>query len=102
MKRKQTLRSFVYLTIGLAMMFYALPNMPDVTMSLAGAFTVSWLAFALLMISANLYYLIGVDREQRASRERIAWLRSRMRQWNGRGQQAKTGSTQANRRRYMN
>ncbi|MBL0386249.1 hypothetical protein JJB07_06230 [Tumebacillus sp. ITR2] len=74
MQRKQTMRAFVYLTAGLAMLFYALPRVPDVTMDISGAFTISWLAFAMLFIGANLYYLIGVDKERQSRRRRNDWL----------------------------
>jgi hypothetical protein len=96
------IRAFVFLTIGLAMTFFALPHLPDVTMSLEGAFTLSWLAFALLIVSANLYHLIGVDREQQANRRRSAWIRATMHQWNqGTIRPVQPGKAQGNRRRYM-
>ncbi|KEO82080.1 hypothetical protein [Tumebacillus flagellatus] len=74
MQRKQTMRAFVYLTVGLAMLFYALPRVPDVTMDLHGAFTICWLAFAMLCIGANLYHLIGVDKERQKRRRQSDWL----------------------------
>lgn len=76
MKKKQTMRAFIYLTMGLAMLFYALPRVPEITMSMEGAFIISWLSFAMLFIGANLYYLIGADREtqERQKRDRIRWL----------------------------
>ncbi|MGB8955717.1 MAG: hypothetical protein WCC10_10095 [Tumebacillaceae bacterium] len=107
MKRKQTMRSFVYLTIGLAMLFYAMPNLPHVEASLKGAFTVSWLMLAMLIIGANLFHLIGVDRESQARKKRYAWLRSGMREIR-RGyfveakRQIKQDAGNNNKRRYMN
>lgn len=75
MQQKRTMRAFVYLTVGLAMLFYALPRIPDVTMSSRGAFTIMWLAFAMLFIGANLYYLIGVDKERQDRRRQSVWLK---------------------------
>ena len=99
------MRSFVYLTIGLAMLFYAMPNLPDVEASLQGAFTVLWLMFAMLIIGANLYHLIGVDRENQARKKRNAWLErglSELRR--GYFVEAKRQIKQQadNKRRYMN
>jgi predicted membrane protein len=65
MKRKQSFRSFVYMGLGLAMLFYAIPQLPGLSWSAAGVFSVVWLLFAILIIGANLYYLIGVDKERK-------------------------------------
>jgi hypothetical protein len=74
------MRAFVYLTLGLAMLFFALPRLPHVTMSLEGAFTLSWLLFAMLIVGANLYYLIGADRDNQARRKRNAILQWKLRE----------------------
>lgn len=63
------------MTIGLALLFYALPRLPQATWSLEGAFTIAWLSFSVLIIGANLYQLIGVDKERQASRkQQRAWF----------------------------
>ncbi|MFC4767793.1 hypothetical protein [Effusibacillus consociatus] len=65
MKQKQALRSFVYMGLGLAVLFYAIPQLPEVSWSAGGVFSVVWLLFGVLIIAANLYYLIGVDKERK-------------------------------------
>lgn len=101
------MQSFVYLTIGLAMLFYAMPNLPHVEATLRGAFTVSWLLLAMLIIGANLYHLIGVDHEHQARKKRYAWLESGIREIR-RGyfveakRQIKQDAVNNNKRRYMN
>ncbi|PWK13862.1 hypothetical protein [Tumebacillus permanentifrigoris] len=97
MQRKHTMRAFVYLTVGLAMLFYALPRVPDVTMDIRGVFTISWLAFAMLFIGANLYYLIGVDKERQIRRRRSDWLARTLRNL-----REPTNSKTSGKRRYMN
>ncbi|ASS74504.1 hypothetical protein CIG75_05505 [Tumebacillus algifaecis] len=103
MQRKQTTRSFVYLTIGLALLFYALPRVPHVTGSLEGAFTCVWLGFAMLIISSNLYYLIGVDKERQDWKmKRHAWLQRGMRDLQrGYFNEAKREIRQKKQRRFM-
>jgi hypothetical protein len=96
------MRAFVYLTLGLAMLFWALPNLPAVTLSLQGVFTVSWLLLVLLTISANLYYLIGVDREEQAMSKQRRWIERGLRELRrGYFQEAKRDRNKENRRRYM-
>lgn len=65
MKQKQALRSFIYMGLGLAMLFYAIPQLPSLSWSAEGVFTVVWLLFGILVVGANLYYLIGVDKERK-------------------------------------
>lgn len=96
------MRSFVYLTIGLAMLFYALPHLPDVGPSLAGVFTLSWTGFAMLIIAANLYYLVGVDRERKHKQDRLRWLERGWREvQRGYFPQAKKALKEKERRRSM-
>lgn len=62
-------RSIGYIVMAIAMVLYAVPKLPAFTFSAAGFFTLVWLAFALLVIGSNLYYLIGADREARQEAE---------------------------------
>ncbi|GAX89460.1 hypothetical protein [Effusibacillus lacus] len=78
MKRKQALRSFMYMGLGLAVIFYAIPQLPGLSWSLGGVFSVVWLLFGILVVGSNLYYLIGVDKE-RKRREKSK--RDRQREW---------------------
>jgi hypothetical protein len=80
MRRRDARKAFIYLAIGLVMLFYAVPRLPDVTFSEEGVFTIVWLLFALLTVGANLYVLIGVDKERRKRRNSIrSWEREMMR-----------------------
>jgi hypothetical protein len=101
LKRKHTLRAFVYLTLGLAMLFFALPRLPHVTMSMEGAFTVSWLLFAMLIVGANLYYLIGADRDNQARRKRNDILYWKLREAERRTYDTQRPVSSENKRRFM-
>jgi TRAP-type mannitol/chloroaromatic compound transport system permease small subunit len=68
-KSNQTGKSIGSIIMGIAMVVYAVPKLPAFSLSAAGFFTLVWLLFALLVIGANLYYLIGVDRESRQETE---------------------------------
>lgn len=70
MKRKRAARSFVQMGLGLAMLFYAIPQLPGLSWSAAGIFSAVWLAFGILAVGANLYYLIGVDKERKLRHHR--------------------------------
>jgi len=94
------MRTFIYLTSGLGLLFFALQNLPYVTMDLAGVFTVTWLLFAMLFIGANLYDLIGVDREHRQARRADALRRAAFDTFSrGRYQVVNRGGQ--NKRRFM-
>lgn len=70
----------LYTLIALAMVLVALP-----CISLAGGlnwvngFGMVWVLFALLVIGANLHFLLGVDEEKRKTLERVR--RAKMQQW---------------------
>ncbi|MGM1019683.1 MAG: hypothetical protein ACQEXV_03815 [Bacillota bacterium] len=70
----------LYTLIALAMVLTALPRI-----SLTGGlnwvngFGVVWVLFALLVIGANLHFLLGVDEEKRKTLERVR--RAKMKQW---------------------
>ncbi|MGW9530195.1 hypothetical protein ACWHAM_21065 [Paenibacillus terrae] len=70
----------LYTLIALAMVLTALPRI-----SLTGGlnwvngFGIVWVLFALLVIGANLHFLLGVDEEKRKTLERAR--RAQMKQW---------------------
>ncbi|MGW8956470.1 hypothetical protein [Paenibacillus sp. NPDC055715] len=70
----------LYILIALAMVLTALPRI-----SLTGGlnwvngFGIVWVLFALLVIGANLHFLLGVDEEKRKTLERVR--RAKMKQW---------------------
>jgi len=56
------IRSFIYLIIALACIFYALPLIPFYNQnSLATLFSAVWAGFALIIIGAHLNNLIDID-----------------------------------------
>lgn len=73
-KPKRALQSFIKMGLGLAMLFYAVPELPAFSWSPAGLFVISWLLFAVLIIGSNLYYLVGVDKERKLrDRRQLEW-----------------------------
>lgn len=76
MRRAEAKKSLLYLAIALGMIIYAIPRLPVLTLTEEGLFTLLWLSYALLALGANLYFLMGVDRDRhhRGFRRR-AWER---------------------------
>ncbi|WP_407082961.1 hypothetical protein [Paenibacillus polygoni] len=66
-----------YMLIAGGMTLYALPNLSFTGWS--GAFSATWLAFALLVIGANLHFILGVDEEKKKALDRVR--KSKLRQW---------------------
>lgn len=66
-----------YMLIAGGMTLYALPNLSFTGWS--AAFSLAWLAFALLVIGANLHFILGVDEEKRKALDRVR--KSKLRQW---------------------
>lgn len=58
-------KAFVYTCALVALSVYAVPRLPRMTHGLAGTFTVLWLLFVALCVGANLYFLIGADKERK-------------------------------------
>ncbi|GFN30886.1 hypothetical protein [Paenibacillus xylaniclasticus] len=79
-------RHVLYLAIALAMVLYALPRIEfEQSWTLVTVFGVIWLAFALVIISAQLYMLFGVNEATERQLERIK--RERRAAWERRLQQ---------------
>jgi len=57
-------KAFIYTCSLLALVAYGLPRLPALKHGLAGSFSVVWILFAALTISANLYFLFGADKER--------------------------------------
>lgn len=70
----------LYMMIALAMLLTALPRISlSGGMNVVNAFGVTWVLFALMVIGANLHFLLGVDDEKRKSLERVR--KAKMHQW---------------------
>lgn len=83
------------------MLFFALPRLPHVSASIEGVFTVTWLLFAMLIIGANFYSLIGADRETQARRRANAILQWKLHEMERRAHMETNRSKQENKRRFM-
>ncbi|WP_197029244.1 hypothetical protein [Alicyclobacillus macrosporangiidus] len=57
-------RALVYSGALVALAVYALPRLPDLRPGLGGTFTVLWILITALALSANLYFLVGADKER--------------------------------------
>jgi hypothetical protein len=70
MRRKTAMGSqgrrklFVYTCTIVAMVAYALPKLPQLHHGLDGSFAMLWIMFAALAVAANVYFLVGADRER--------------------------------------
>ncbi|OGX68434.1 MAG: hypothetical protein A2189_06955 [Paenibacillus sp. RIFOXYA1_FULL_44_5] len=71
-------KNVIFLGIALGMMIYAIPRL-EVGQGLtqSSIFSVIWISFALLVISSNLHYMIGVDKESRMELDKV----KRMKRW---------------------
>ncbi|HJV44952.1 MAG TPA: hypothetical protein VJ824_04410 [Bacillota bacterium] len=68
MKKFRALSCFVF---ALCLVFYAVPRLPFQGISqLATGFSFIWLAFAILVIGSNLFYVIGEDQSGSGKRKR--------------------------------
>lgn len=62
--RPRKRRAFVYVCSLLALLIYALPRLPKLAHGISGTFSFLWILFASLALAANLYFLVGADRER--------------------------------------
>lgn len=57
-------KAFVYVCALVTLGVYAIPRLPALQRGLAGTFSMVWILFAVLSLSANLYFLFGADKER--------------------------------------
>jgi len=57
-------RAVVYTCCALALVAYGVPKIPALHPGIGGTFTALWILFAALAIAANMYFLVGADRER--------------------------------------
>ncbi|MCM3783220.1 hypothetical protein M3231_09565 [Neobacillus mesonae] len=67
----------LYMLIAGVMLVYALPKLTFEGWS--AGFSIAWLAFTLLVIGANLHFILGVDEEKKQALERVR--KAKLRQW---------------------
>ncbi len=76
---KKKLPNAIYLILALAMVLIAIPRLElGAGGTLSTVFGLIWIGFALLVIAANLYTLLGVDEETRQQLDRIRLAKRRM------------------------
>lgn len=76
------MKTVVYISIALGMLLYAVPKL-DLGSGLRGSslFAVVWICFAMLVLSAHLHHILGVDEETKQELKRIKkYRRWRMQQ----------------------
>lgn len=57
-------KAFVYCCALIALLVYALPRLPKLQHGLGGTFSLIWILFACMTLAANLYFLVGADKER--------------------------------------
>ena len=65
-------RGVFYVVAGLGLLYEAVPRLPRQTGALPETFVFAWCGFALLVVGANLWHLLGADKERAVrARERL-------------------------------
>jgi len=79
-KKKNKFKHTAYLLVALGMLIYALPSITfSAGFSWVSLFGAVWAGFALLVIGAHLYYLIGVDEAKQKALDAIR--KEKLSQW---------------------
>lgn len=66
MKKVKDFSNLLYLCIALGMLMYAIPRLEVGSgLTLPTVFSIVWIGFALLIIGAQLHYILGVDEDTR-------------------------------------
>ncbi len=58
--------SATYVLLSTGIMVIAVPRLPRLSVNTGGVFAICWIAFALAVLAANLWFAVGADRERRA------------------------------------
>lgn len=66
-----------YVVAGLGLLYEAVPRLPRQTGALPEAFTLAWCAFALLVVGANLWHVLGADKERATGARERLFVRTR-------------------------
>lgn len=71
-QQKRPSVSVLYFFVVVAMVAFAAPRLRENTAGWHGVFQLTWLCFAFLVMASNLWFALGVTREQKAhQRERL-------------------------------
>ncbi|RXT04800.1 hypothetical protein [Ammoniphilus sp. CFH 90114] len=61
-------RALSCLVFALCLVFYAVPRLPVQVSELATGFSLAWIAFALLVIGSNLFFVLGSNPSRTSTR----------------------------------
>ncbi|SFS44412.1 hypothetical protein [Paenibacillus sp. 453mf] len=67
----------LYMLVAGGMLVFALPKLSFTGWS--AGFSIAWLFFTLLVIGANLHFILGVDEEKKQALDRVR--KAKLRQW---------------------
>jgi hypothetical protein len=62
--RKTKQKAVAYTVSLILLAVYGIPRMPKIHPGLGGSFVTLWILFVALAIAANVYFLVGADRER--------------------------------------
>ncbi|WLD92363.1 hypothetical protein [Alkalihalobacillus sp. AL-G] len=78
-------RILLSLLLAIALVYFAVPFLPEMGTGISAWFSLLWLAFAMLVIGGNfstlLFKRINENKEQALSRKRVSIKRRRVRQY---------------------
>ncbi|MHB1628413.1 MAG: hypothetical protein ACYCVB_08560 [Bacilli bacterium] len=57
--------SATYVLLSMGIMVVAAPRLPRLSVNTGGVFAICWIAFALAVLGANLWFAVGADHERR-------------------------------------
>ena len=63
-RRKRPRGGVFYVVASLGLLYEAVPRLPRQMGVLPETFTLAWCGFALLVVAANLWHLLGADKER--------------------------------------
>ncbi|SDW11062.1 hypothetical protein SAMN04489725_10261 [Alicyclobacillus hesperidum] len=58
-------QSIIYTCAAIALGAYGIPRLPRMSHGIAGTFTAAWMLVLALSICANLYFVLGADKERK-------------------------------------
>lgn len=72
--------ALIYTCAAVALGVYGIPRLPKMAHGLSGTFSVVWILFLALCVGANLYFLLGTDKERARLLEEQAYVDDRAEQ----------------------
>ncbi len=69
-RRKKRKGGVLYTATGLGLLYEAVPRLPRQAGVWPETFVLAWCGFAMLVVAANLWYVLGADKERAVSRDK--------------------------------